>query len=375
MSRDYTLPDYKNCIANLANSVLKRFEVKPVGDTLPMADEVLSLGHRNVVVFLLDGMGISVLEKNLDKNGFLRSHIVGKYDSVFPPTTVAATTSILSGLEPCGHSLPGWDCYFPQIDKTVSIFPNTIQDTDMPAADYDVSDRFCHYESVIEKIKRSGTEAYYASSFSPPYPPTLDDICARITDLCAQPGQKYIYAYYNEPDTTMHRTGTGSQETVTVLRSLEQKIKALSENLDDTLLIITADHSHVDVKGVDINDYPTITECLVRMPSFEPRALNFHVKEDKKEQFESEFTKCFADKYLLWPMQKALDEKLFGHGPEHDSFRDMLGQYIALAVDDTAIFRSARDAQRYKGHHAGLTEKERIIPFIAVECGCCSDRK
>lgn len=40
------------------------------------------------------------MEKNCKKDGFLRKHFIDSYSTVFPPTTVAATTSAMSGLQP-----------------------------------------------------------------------------------------------------------------------------------------------------------------------------------------------------------------------------------------------------------------------------------
>ena len=79
---------------------------------------------KNVIVLLLDGMGKLILEESLDEKGSFRSHLAGSYNSVFLSTTVAATTSILSGQQPCEHSWLGWDCYYPQIDKNVTVFLN-----------------------------------------------------------------------------------------------------------------------------------------------------------------------------------------------------------------------------------------------------------
>jgi len=375
MSAKLNKPDYTSCIANLANSVLVSFGAQPNGATLPVADYLLAKGHKNVVVFLLDGMGISVMESNLDQDGFFCSHLVTGYDSVFPPTTVAATTSMLSGLMPCEHSLPGWDCYFEEIDKSVSIFPNTETGTGIPAADYDVAAKFCPYENVIDKINRAGGQAYFATPFCPPFPGTLEEIFDCITELCAQSGRKYIYAYYNEPDSTMHRAGAHSPEAVEMVRSLEQHIKKLIDTLEDTLFIVTADHSHIDVHGADIYDYPAITECLVRAPAIEPRTAAFFVKEDKKQQFEEEFNKAFGENFLLLTRQQVLDEQLFGTGVEHERFRSMLGDYLALAVSNLCIFRNQRDVKRYKGHHAGFTEAERRIPLIVIEKQTGEDRE
>ena len=95
---DYCRPDYDNCIVNLSNSLLKAFGAETVAPTLKAADRLLEKDYKNVVVLLMDAMGISILEKHLQPDGFLRSHLEVSYSSVFPPTTVAATTSMLSGL-------------------------------------------------------------------------------------------------------------------------------------------------------------------------------------------------------------------------------------------------------------------------------------
>lgn len=111
------LPDYRNCLVNLANSILKKYGATTTVNTLPLADEYLNRSYKNVVVLLLDAMGVSILEKHLAEDGFFRSHLVGEYNSVYPPTTVAATTSLLSGLYPNEHGWLGWDMYIPKLDN------------------------------------------------------------------------------------------------------------------------------------------------------------------------------------------------------------------------------------------------------------------
>lgn len=44
----------------------------------------------------------------------LPNSILSKFGA---PTTVAATTSVMSGLQPIEHAWLGWDCYYPQVDK------------------------------------------------------------------------------------------------------------------------------------------------------------------------------------------------------------------------------------------------------------------
>lgn len=360
-------PDYNNCIANLANSVLKKFGIDEGRKTLHLLDAYLEKDYENIVVILLDGMGKSIIEHNLEKNGFFQTHLAGTYSSVFPPTTVASTTSAMSGQNPCEHGWLGWDCYYPQIDKNVTVFSNLETGTENPAADYNVAWKFCGYENIVSKINKTGGRAYNVAPFFEPFPDSFEKICIQIKSLCGTPGKKYIYGYWNEPDSTMHRKGCYGQKAKHVLLQLEMQIQQLSDELRNTLIVVTADHGHMDSKGVTLEDYPHIMECLVRLPSIEPRALNLFIKEDKKGQFEHEFLKEFGDKFLLWTKRQVLDTHLFGMGKEHTYFRDMLGDYLAIAVDDLSIYNTREEAEHFIGVHAGLTEAEMTIPLIVIE--------
>lgn len=361
-------PEYTNCIVNLANSISGEFGIREENRCgLKQLEPYLKKGYENIVIILLDGMGKCIIDKNLDKDGFFHTHLVGTYSSVFPPTTVAATTSILSGLAPCEHSWLGWDCYYPQIDKNVTVFLNTESGTDTPAADEHVGFQYCGYESIISKIQKNGGNAYEATPFAPPFPDTFEAVLSQIAVYCEKPGKKYIYGYWNEPDHIMHKAGCYEESSRQVLIQLEKQVEQLCRKLKNTLVIVTADHGHMDSEGVSITDYPQITECLVRMPSIEPRALNLFVKEEKREQFEREFEKAFGDKFLLLTKEQVLQEKLFGTGREHENFRAMLGDYLAVATDDLSIYNTKEEAEFFVGVHAGLTEDEMVIPLICVE--------
>ncbi|MBR5058785.1 MAG: hypothetical protein IKX04_09485, partial [Clostridiales bacterium] len=202
------LPDYDHCLVNLASSVLKHFGAEYSAPTLSLADTYLAKDYKNVVVLLLDAMGVSILQKHLSENGFFRSHLAGSYSSVFPPTTVAATTSVTSGLFPCESAWLGWDCYFPELGKNVTVYTNSDQlieagspfsiekearpgDYDCPAveerrpaADFHVGFTYTSYESIVSKMIKAGSEAYFSSPFVEPNPQDLDAILGRVTDLC-----------------------------------------------------------------------------------------------------------------------------------------------------------------------------------------------
>lgn len=364
MSKKLVKPDYKNCIANVPNSILKKFGVKTVGDTLPLMDEYLKKDYKNVVLFLLDGMGKSIIEEHLEADGAFRKNLAGIYNSVFLSTTVAATTSAISGLQPCEHSWLGWDCYYPIVDKNVTVFLNTVQGTDEPAADYPVASTYNPYESVVDMINAAGGNAYNCMPFMPPFPQTVEAICENIKELCKKPEAKYIYAYWKEPDGIMHKYGCKSVQAKECVQYLEKVVSEMAQELEDTLIVITADHGHIDTEGVVISDYPKICDCLVRLPALEPRVMTFFVKDGRQEEFEYEFKKEFGDKFILMTVEEALDQKLFGTGAHHKNMRGMLGDYIAVATDELSIFF---DDDVLKSMHGSLTEEEMLIPFIVFE--------
>ena len=388
------LPNYDNCLVNLAGSILRKFGADTDVEPLKIAEPYLAKDYKNVVVLVLDAMGTKIMEKHLKEDGFFRSHMAGAYDSVFPPTTVAATTSLMSGLYPDEHGWLGWDVYYPQLQKNISVFRNCEQKTekedakpasfdkdgnpvwdadsidDHPAvADYHVGFRFTPYKSIVDQITDAGGKAYFSMPFMPPFPQTLDEILDRITKLCKEPNKKFIYAYWNEPDSTMHATGTMSDKTHEMVTSLEKKIEGFSEGLEDTLLIVTADHGHMDSRNLCILDYPEVMKCLVRLPSIEPRTLNLFVKDEYKDEFPRIFAKAFGDRFLLMTREEVISSRLFGIGEDHKELSGMLGDYLAIATAEVSVFTTHYEAQMMPGGHAGLTPEEIAIPFIVIEKG------
>lgn len=361
-------PDYSNSIANLPNSIMNYFGVPSKGAPLPCLDKYLDKEYKNVVVILLDGLGVKIMEGNLPEDGFLRTNLKNSYSSVFPPTTAAATTSIMSGLMPCEHAWLGWDCYYPQIDKNVTVFFSVIQGTMEQAADYHVPNRYTGYDNFVTLFEKAGKEAHFVSPFSDTFPDSFEKITERIRTLCNKDGRKYIYAYWDQPDSIMHHSGCYSEEAKNVLKSLDEEVKALCGELTDTLVIVTADHGHVDTPSVAIKNYPKLMDCLIRLPSIEPRALSLFVKPDKKEEFEEEFNRLFGDDFVLMTKEEVLENKIFGPGKEHECFRSMLGDYLAVATGNLTIFNTQEEVDNFISVHAGLTPEEMMIPLIVVEC-------
>ena len=357
-------PDYKNCLANLACSVLKYFDITPPNSTYKPADELLSKEYRNVIIILLDGMGTNIMEKHLSKDGFFRSHFRCSLSSTFPPTTVAATTAIRSGLFPNQSCWLGWVGYFKQLDRNIVYFHSTDHDDKSVAFSKDPAETLFPYKSVVEQINEAGGEAHFISPFVDPKPHGLNEILEEVKKRCKSPQKKYIYAYCDQPDYSLHLMGTDDKYIGELVFDFERQIKLLSEQLEDSLIIVTADHGHTNIVNKTITDYPEICECFTRMPSIEARAVNMFIKSERLQDFSAIFNRYFGDPFMLLSKKEVFEKGLFGSGTNDPRFEDMIGDFLAVATGNVALNTYEKT---YKSNHAGLMEDEMNVPFIVVE--------
>ena len=360
------LINYNDSIVNLISSILKYFGAEYNHSTLKEVDELLEEQCRNVVVLLLDGMGVDSLLYHLDDKGFFRRNMIKEYSTVFPPTTTAAITTMECGLTPNEHGWLGWSLYFSELDRIVDIFTNMEKDKELQAADYNVAKRFMPYQSVYEKIMAAGKgDAYSVSQFGSNRIDTFDELTCEIERLCSDPRRKYINGYWNNPDHLMHEYGCYSSMVSENIKELEHKIEDMCQRLSDTLVIITADHGHTSTDYYVLSDYPKLFSMLKRSISIEPRATAFHIKDGYIDDFPEEFHKNFGDDFLLYSKEEVIEKKLFGTGKMHPKFIEFIGDYMAIAIKDKGL-EYTRSSMQFVSHHAGLTAKEMIIPLIAV---------
>lgn len=103
---DICYPNYDHCIVNVMSSILKYLGVanKHTPNAI-LLDKLNNGGYDQVILMLFDGMGSCNIDDHLSEESFLRSHKFCDISSVFPPTTVAAITSIVSESYPNEH---GW---------------------------------------------------------------------------------------------------------------------------------------------------------------------------------------------------------------------------------------------------------------------------
>ena len=362
-NKNLRYPDYNDCIVNLACSIRKYFGLKYTNNSLNDVDNLLeSRQPKNVVVILYDGMWANLIRRIIP-DSFLAKNIVRDFSSVAPATTTASTIAMLTGLYPKEHGWLWWDLYIEPEDKIVTLFTNELKDTNIQAQDYYVGMKYYPYKTITDEINQNWE---YSGMYISPYGDikyeSLQDMLDEIYNCCEKDGKKYIYAYHSEPDSTMHELGTDSEKVKELFEDINNKTEELCKNLkDDTIVIIVADHGHLNCEWILLDDYSEFKNTLDWDIWLEGRFCSFKVKDEAT--FKELFQKYFSEDFLLYSKDEIIDMNLFGLGNEHELFRKSLGDYFALWYRNK-YFRYSEASSNLKSTHAWFSEDEMLIPLI-----------
>ena len=372
MSHPVFWPDYTHSISGIPNTVLKYYDVSTNYKAIPALKKSLNKKKKNIVLWILDGLGLDLIQHALSKNSFLRRHIVDSLSSVFPPTTTAATTTYYSGLSPVQHGWVGWSPYFTDQKRYIELFTGRDSFTGEQTSITGTTEM--PYIHLFDKIHQGAPHVTCTEIFPQKIRPTgaatFAEQCRRIKQQTRQPGHQFILAYWPEPDHTCHHTGTYSSESLSLIKQMNQSIRNLCASLSDTTVIISADHGHTPIqKIIYINDYPDFTDCLAVPLNLDDRAYSVFLKPDKEPQFIHLFHRYFADDFMLIKSDEAVQKGLFGPEKPHPRIAGFLGDYLIIATADTVLrhrLENSISGPEFKSSHAGLTANEMIVPLMVI---------
>lgn len=361
--------DYNNCITNLTSSIQKHFNMTPFYKTNEIVDSLLAKkDYKNVVLIVFDALGDSIIEKH--RNDFLLSHKVSSMHSTFPPTTANCTIAYQSGKNPISTGWLGWSTYYKDLDMAIDNFTNADSISKNIIEGVNIANTKMPFDVLGEEIEKTNNGEVKFYSVWPDFAINgcinLKQFQHRIKKLCNKEGKKYIYAYWGEPDKTMHEIGTTSNQINKIINSIAKTLKYLKENTKDSIFIISADHSQIDVAPIALYTYYDVMECLKAPMSCDSRCGFFFIKDGMEERFESLFNTYFKDYYDLYSKKEVLEKQLFGPGNPYEHLENILGDYVAIAKDKY-YFMQTPNYSLFKGHHAGGVKEESIVPIIVIE--------
>lgn len=351
-------PDYTDTFLNVISEIRKVYG-KPT--YYPCSELGLEKDHK-IIILVLDGLGENILKKNLGEDSFLRTCYVRSVHSIFPSTTAAATTAIKTGKSPLVTGWTGWENYIKEINRNVVLFTGNIYQTgeSTGVSGYHILPYTMFYEE-----KGICVEPDFSKKEK------LNSILKRSLKYNQKTDVLIQYVYYTEPDSTMHKYGAYSKEAKDILKRMDDDLRNYAKRLkENTTLIITADHGHIDVEPIPLFACGAIMELLNRVPSNDSRCLTFSVRKGKEKEFEMRFKALFYGKYNLYKTEEAIALGFFGKKGDsiNERCKDFLADYVAIAISKYYFeYVEKKERHLFKSHHAGITQDEMLVPICMVK--------
>lgn len=335
---------------------------------------------RSAIVVMVDGLGRANLTARAGHARFLTARMAKKdaARTVFPSTTAAALTSLLTGESPGIHGIVGYSVRVPETGRAV----NQLQGWETDGLD---PERWQRSEPLLAREAAAGRPcfvvskpAYAATGFTRAIQrgATFVGVAAaadRLTEaarLAARHPGALIYVYLSELDATGHAHGWESDRWLSRLETVDADVQRFEEVLDPGVgAVLTADHGMVDVPAhrqvrLGAGD-PLLADVSVM--AGEPRMLHLYADGDAPAVLER-WRAAEGERSWVLSRGEAIEAGLFGPGV-HPEVASRIGDVLVAARAGIAYYDDRltdKKAQRMIGQHGSLTDQERIVPLIRL---------
>jgi hypothetical protein len=360
-------------------------------------------GRRRVVVVLLDAFGWRFVQRH-DRHPLLariaRDGTLAPLASQFPSTTTAHVTTMHTGLPVGAHGLYEWRVWEPSLQRLITplLFSwsgDRERDT-LAGAGLDARALLPEGPSFYQRLAARGIPSlvFSPARFSPStydqaavrgapltaYGELADGARALAAAVAAQE-RVYAYLYFDGIDAAGHVHGPSSPEfDDAALRALDAVYAAFfgpdAPALDDTLLVLTADHGQVDVSPERVDELDVLVPDLhARLdldargqpvpPAGSARDVFLHVAEDRVDETVADLRAALGECGAVERVDDLVAAGAFGTvGPR---LRERLASVCVLpAPGRMAWLRSDPDVERvFLGHHGGRDADE-AQTFVAT---------
>lgn len=375
-----------------------------IGGT-PLASEVFTCetsAIETVVVVVVDGFGFEQYARHHADHEFF-ARLTDRTDvwpltSVFPSETAAAMGTYMTGRPPVEHGLIGWN--IPMKNTVIESLPFETKAGDNAGDALGIEREMLREgPSIAQQFHEAGVstrqiipeavvtgDAGLSSVTQLPYEDLdgfSDQLRAAITRT-----NGFVHAYLPHVDGAAHEVGTSGakyRETLdSVSTALTRAIGKLSATTTErTLLVVTADHGHVDTapeKNVDLLQRDRIADVIETDAHGTPllggggRNVHFYAEDATPEQIQKTLTEEFEEQALVLTREQALTERLFGPGEPSDTFERQCGDVLLIPDERTMWYENEADELEFIGFHGGLHPDELLVPFAAVAVSDLQER-
>lgn len=407
---EFIIPSYgKLCLSNVPATIASFFGLKTRKPILPqryISSNIATDDIQNIVLMVLDGFGYNAWLSRISDGGFFQTltegGLVFPITTVFPSTTPAALTTLSTGLTPQEHGLPEYHVYLKELDMIIATLPfspmgDPGQDTLLRRADPADPGILFSGDTIYNSLRRSKVDsisllrdvlsnsAYTHVSLKGseviPYHSLAEYAVMLRKKLRRLENKTLVYAYWDSMDWIGHKYGPNTDEWEAEISAFSDVLKREflekvdKETASKTLLIVTSDHGQINVspsETVYLNDYQEVVSAFQTseqgkaiLPSWSPRDMVLHLREDKIEDAQSTLSEMLNGKAVVLKTKEAISMGLFGLNRPSTRFTERAGDILILPRRKNMVWYEHTKGRKFDllGMHGGLSEDEMLIPF------------
>ncbi|MFQ5942881.1 MAG: alkaline phosphatase family protein [Anaerolineales bacterium] len=359
--------------------------------------DYLASGAKQVVVVLIDAVGLKSFEKWMDGplQPLVSRGTLSALTSIVPSTTSAALTSLWTGRSPAEHGILGYELFLKEYGMVANMITHAPASYDgdvdsLHNAGFDPG-TFLPVPTIGPHLSGVGIETHsflhqkiVGSGLSKMhYPGIKQHAFDELTDLWTSMRQllemrsearRYVWAYFGEVDSLAHLHGPNDVRVAARFREfagslLTEFVNALaSEAMKDTVLILMADHGQVTTRKnphFELRNHPDLTRRLHMLPSGENRLAYLYPRPGQMDAVEEYIARTWPRMFKMMPSNHALEAGLFGPGPPAKTAHSRIGDRLALSQNEGYLWWATKE-NPLLGRHGSVTAEEMLVPFLMV---------
>ncbi|MDM8527592.1 alkaline phosphatase family protein, partial [Anaerolineales bacterium HSG24] len=328
---------------------------------------------------------------------------VAKLTSQFPSTTAAHVTCIHTGLNNGQSGVYEWYYYEPLLDEIItplyfSFAGDKERETLIPTR---IDPKLLYpTHTIYHDLAAHGVDSYIFQprAYSPstysniildgsqimPYK-TIPEAFVNLRLLLGETKTpSYFFCYFDCIDAIGHQYGPNSLQFEAEVESFfqimtRQFFDPLAGRLDNTLLLVTADHGQVEVDPettiyLNLDSRFAGIERFLKLdrfgkplvPAGSSRDMFLYIKEDMVDEAQTFLAHRLQGQAEVYQTEMLIEAGFFGPLPVSDRFLARVGNLVILpyAYESVWWYEYERFEHIFFGHHGGLTPQEMEIPLM-----------
>jgi len=390
-------PDYGGaCITQLGPLAGRCLGVGEAGVGIALAEE---RRYRRVVLVILDALGYEATQHFAERVPSLARMLqraeLHRLTSVFPSTTTVALTSIYGAATPAEHGLLGHQVFMPElggIGDMLRYSPRGRSKRDAYLDEGIDSRALFPMETIFQRLKEAGVACTFLSraefrrsGLGRLHHPGAKYVGYRhLADfgvmlrraLVDSRAPAFLCGYWDIVDVLSHPYGPRSEEVAAAVdlafHTLERELfeQTPASARAETLLLVTADHGHIEAPPADavaLGEHPEIVAELLLPPTGGTRAGYLHARPGRAEALR-EALAPLADRIAIAPTAEAVEAGLWGD-PAAARLRTVtLGDFTFQCRAGHTLLPPdrRRDSVRAVSRHGGLSPDEMHVPLLVL---------